>query len=125
MFGKTTIMRILQNLMNFNFEFKGNKLIFNKDDMQKDINKMKNEIYHSKNKKNLENQYSEMKQKFKTHPELLRGHTLFELLECYLKYYGKSIKKYKEYNDEIVKRMEIPLDIKILKFGIGKYKLEK
>ena len=66
-----------------------------------------------------------MKQKFKVHPELLRGHTLFELLECYLRHYGKSIKNYKEYNDEIIKSMNIPLNIKVLKFGIGKYKLNE
>lgn len=107
--------------IDFNFEFKDDKLAFNKEDMQSSIDKMKNEIKYSEKKLILEKQYLEMKQRFKAHPELLRGHTLFELLECYLKYYGKAIKNYKEYNDEIIKRMEIPLDIKVLKFGIGKY----
>ena len=111
--------------INFNFEFKNNQIVFNKEEMQIGINKMKNEINYSENRKNLEIQYSEMKQKFKAHPELLRGHTLFELLECYLSYYGKSIKNYKEYNDEIIKSMNIPLNIKVLTFGIGKYKLHE
>lgn len=103
----------------FNFEFKDDKLTYNKKDLQNGINKMKNSINNSE----LESQYLEMKQKFKTHPELLRGHTLYELLECYLKHYGKTLKNYKEYNDEIIKKLEIPLDIKILKFDSGKYKL--
>ena len=111
--------------INFKFEFRDDKLIFNKVDMQSGIDKMKNEIKYSEDRKNLESQYSEMKQKFVAHPELLRGHTLFELLECYLKYYGKAIKNYKEYNNEIIKEMEIPLDIKILKFDSCKYKLVK
>lgn len=111
--------------INFNFEIKDNKLIFNKDDMQHAIDKMKNEIKFSERKAILEKQYLEMKQKFKTHPELLRGHTLFELLECYLKYYGKTIKHFNEYNDKIIKAMEIPLNIKVLKFGIGRYKLDE
>ena len=106
--------------IDFNFEFKNDKLTFNKDEMQSAINKMQNEIKFSENRTNLEEQYLKMKQSLKMHPELLRGHTLFELLECYLKYYGKTIKNYKEYNDEIIKRMDIPLDIKILKFDIGK-----
>jgi hypothetical protein len=109
--------------INFNFEFREDKLVFDKVDMQNSIDKMKKEIQFSENRKNLEIQYSKMKHKFKSHPELLRGHTLFELLECYLKHYGKTIKNYKEYNDEIIKEMEIPLDIKILKFGFGGYKL--
>ena len=66
-----------------------------------------------------------MKQKFKKHRELLRGHTLYEFLECYLNHYGKSLKNYQEYNEEIVKKLKIPLDITILKFGIGKYKIEE
>lgn len=112
--------------IDFNFEFKENKLTFNKDDMKNAIDKMQNEIKFSENRKNLEKQHLEMKQRFKTHPELLRGHTLFELLECYLKYYGKTIKNYKEYNDEIIKRMNIPLNIKILKFDDnGRYKLNE
>ena len=111
--------------IDFNFEFKNDKLTFNKDEMQSAINKMQNEIKFSENRTNLEEQYLKMKQSLKMHPELLRGHTLFELLECYLKYYGKTIKNYKEYNDEIIKRMDIPLDIKILKFDIGKYKLKE
>lgn len=93
--------------------------------MQSAIDKMKKEIEYSKNKENLEKQYIEMKQIFKKHPELLRGHNLYELLECYLRYYGKTTKKYQEYDDEIIKNMEIPLDIKILKFGVGRYKLDK
>lgn len=108
--------------INFNFEFKNNNIIFNIEEMQNSINKMKNEIKFSENKKELENQYLEMKQKFKIHPELLRGHTLYELLECYLRYYGKTIKNYKNYNNEIIKEMNIPLNIKVLNFGIGKYK---
>lgn len=111
--------------INFNFQFRDDKLIFNKDDMQNSINKMKNEIKFSENKSNLEIQYSEMKKKFKVHPELLRGHTLFELLECYLNYYGKTIKNYKDYNNKIIKEMDIPLNIKILQFGIGRYKWDK
>ena len=111
--------------INFNFEIKDGRLIFNKDDMQHAIDKMKNEIKFSEKRAILEKQYLEMKQKFKTHPELLRGHTLFELLACYLKYYGKTIKNFNEYNDKIIKEMEIPLDIKVLKFGIGKYKLDE
>lgn len=111
--------------INFNFEFKNDKIVFNIEDMKNSIDKMKLEINFSENKKNLEKQYSEMKQKLKSYPELLRGHTLYELLECYLRYYGKSIKNYKEYKDEIIKEMDIPLNIKILKFDIGKYKLEK
>lgn len=114
--------------INFNFEFKDDKLIFNKDGMQKGINKMKNKIVHIRDREKkeiLEQQHLEMKQKFKIHPELLRGHTLYEFLECYLNRYGKTLKNHEEYNKEIVKRMEIPLDIKILKFGLGKYKLEK
>lgn len=111
--------------INFNFEFKDDKLVFNKEDMQKGIEKMKKEIQFSENKKNLESQYKEMKDKFMNHPELLRGHTLFELLECYLKHYGKTIKDYKGYNDKIISGMNIPLDIKVLKFGFGGYKLEK
>ena len=86
---------------------------------------MKKEIQFSENKKNFESQYKEMKDKFMNHPELLRGHTLFELLECYLKHYGKTIKDYKGYNDKIISGMNIPLDIKVLKFGFGGYKLEK
>lgn len=111
--------------IDFNFAFKEDKLTFNKKDMQSNIDKMKNEIKFSEKKALLVTQYLEMKQKLKTHPELLRGHTLFELLECYLKYYGKAIKNYKEYNNEIIKKMEIPLDIKVLKFDIGKYKLDE
>ena len=111
--------------INFNFEFKDDKLVFNKSDMKTGIDKMKNEIKYSEKRESLEKQYVEMKQKFKKHPELLRGHTLYELLECYLSYYGKSLKNYKEYNDEIIKEMEIPLNIKILKFGFGGYKLDK
>ena len=110
--------------IDFNFEFKDGELKFNKEDMQKGIDKMKREIEFSHNKKNLENQYLEMKQKFKSQPEFLRGHTLYELLECYLRYYGKSIKNYKEYKDEIIKKMDIPLNIKVLKLGIGRYKLD-
>lgn len=110
--------------INFNFEFQDDRLAFNKEDMQNGIEKMKKEIQFSENKKNLETQYSEMKQKFKEHPELLRGHTLFELLECYLNHCGKTIKDYKEYNDEIIKEMNIPLDIKVLKFGFGGYKIK-
>lgn len=110
--------------IDFNFEFKDSKLIFNKDGMQRAINKMKNEIKFSEKKAILEKQYIEMKQKFKMHPELLRGHTLFELLESYLKYCRKTIKNYNEYNNEIIKKMEIPLDIKVLKFENGKYKLD-
>lgn len=111
--------------INFNFQLKDNKLVFNKDEMKNGIDKMKKEIQFSENRRNLENQYSEMKKKFKTHPELLRGHTLFELLECYLNHYGKTLKDSKEYNDEIIKEMDIPLDIKILKFGFGGYKLKE
>lgn len=113
------------SIISFNFEFDGKQLTFNINDMKSDIEKMKSEIIWSSNRKNLEMQYAEMKQKFKLHPELLRGHTLFELLECYLKYYGKTIKNYKDYNNKIIKEMDIPLDIKILKFGFGGYKLEE
>ena len=111
--------------IDFNFEVEENILKFNKADMQSSINKMKNEIRFSEKKEILEKQYIEMKQKFKLHPELLRGHTLYELLESYLNYYGKDLKNYKEYNSEIIKNMDIPLDIKVLKFGFGGYKLEK
>lgn len=111
--------------INFNFRFSDDRLVFNKEDMQDGIEKMKKEIQFSENKKNLESQYSEMKKKFKEHPELLRGHTLFELLECYLNHNGKAIKDFKEYNYEIVKKMDIPLNIKVLKFGFGGYKLEE
>lgn len=112
-------------VIKFNFEFNGEQLSFNRNDMKNDIAKMKSTIEKSHNKKNLENQYLEMKQKFKTHPEFLRGHTLYELLECYLSYYGKSLKNYKEYKDEIIKKMDIPLTIKVLKIGSGGYKLDK
>lgn len=111
--------------INFNFEYKENKLVFNIEDMQNGIKKMKKEIQFSENRKNLENQYIEMKAKFKKHPELLRGHTLYELLECYLSHYKKSIKDFQEYNDKVIKEMDIPLNIKVLKFGFGGYKLEK
>lgn len=111
--------------INFNFEFLEDRLVFNIEEMQNCIEKMKKEIQFSKNKRNLESQYLEMKKKFKEHPELLRGHTLFELLECYLNHYGKTIKDYKEYNDKIVKGIDVPIDIKILKFRFGGYKLEK
>ena len=111
--------------IDFNFKIKENELTFNKEDMQCTIDKMKNEINFSENRENLEKQYLEMKQKLKRHPELLRGHTLFELLECYLKYYGKTIKNCNKYNNKIIKEMEVPLDIKVLKFGFGGYKLEK
>lgn len=114
--------------INFNFEFKNDKLIFNKADMQNGINKMKTQIIQisdREKKEILEKQYLEMKQKFKKHRELLRGHTLYEFLECYLNHYGKSLKNHQEYNEEIVKRLKIPLDITILKFGIGKYKIEE
>lgn len=107
--------------INFRFDFTNNKLAFNKDEMQISIDKMKNEINYSVNKKNLENQYIEMKKKFKNQPELLRGHTLYELLECYLRYYGKKIKNNKEYDNEIIIGMDIPLDIKVLKFNGRKY----
>ena len=110
--------------INFNFEFKDGKLRFNKEDMQKGIEKMKREIEFSHNKINLENQNLEMKQRFKTHPEFLRGHTLYELLECYLRYYGKSTKNHKKYKDKIIKEMAIPLNIKVLKLDIGRYKLD-
>ncbi len=114
--------------INFNFEFKNDKLIFNKAGMQNGINKMKTQIIQisdREKKEILEKQYLEMKQKFKKHRELLRGHTLYEVLECYLNHYGKSLKNHQEYNEEIVKRLKIPLDITILKFGIGKYKIEE
>lgn len=111
--------------INFNFEFLDDKLVFNIEDMKNGIDKMKREIQFSENRNNLESQYLEMKKKFKEHPELLRGHTLFELLECYLNHYGKTIKDYNEYNDKIIKEMDIPLNIKVLKFGFGGYKLEK
>lgn len=108
-------------VINFNFEFKNDKLTYNKNAMQNAINEMKKNITNSV----LESQYLEMKQKFKKHPELLRGHTLYDLLECYLKHYGKTLTTYREYNDEIIKKLDIPLDIKILKFNGGKYKLEE
>lgn len=114
--------------INFNFEFNNDKLIFNKAGMQNGINKMKTQIIQisdREKKEILEKQYLEMKQKFKKHRELLRGHTLYEFLECYLNHYGKSLKNHQEYNEEIVKRLKIPLDITILKFGIGKYKIEE
>lgn len=111
--------------IDFQFEFKDGKLIFNKLYMQEAIEKMKNEIKFSEHRIILEKQHLEMKQKFKLHPELLRGHTLFELLECYLKHYGKSIKNYEKYNNQIIKNIEIPIDIKILKIGIGKYRLDE
>ena len=66
-----------------------------------------------------------MKAKLKKHPELLRGHTLYDLLECYLSHYKKSIKDFQEYNDKVIKEMDIPLNIKVLRFGFGGYKLEK
>lgn len=110
--------------INFNFEFSNNNIIFNIEDMKSSIEKMKNSINRSNNKDELEEQFVEMKQKFKSQPELLRGHTLFDFLECYLKHYGKDIKAYKKYNNEIIKELNIPLDIKVLKFGYGRYELE-
>lgn len=112
-------------IIRFNFKFDGEQLLFNRDDMKNDIEKMKKEVEFSKNRKNLEIQYNEMKQKFKNKPELLRGHTLFELLESFLNYYGKKIKDYKEYNNEIINKMSIPLDIKILNFSSGGYKVKE
>lgn len=112
-------------IIKFDFEFNGEQLSFNRNDLKNDIKKMKSTIEKSHNRKSLESQYLEMKQKFKTHPEFLRGHTLYELLECYLKYYGKSLKNYKEYKDEIIKEMDIPLTIKVLKIDSGGYKLDK
>ena len=111
--------------INFKFEFRDNKLVFNKEDMQGSIDIMKKEIINSDNRKSLASQYSEMKKEFKAHPELLRGHTLFELLECYLNHYGKTLKNYKEYNDEIIKEMDIPLKIRILTFDGKNYKQEE
>lgn len=108
----------------FNFKFDGKQLLFNRNEMKSDIEKVKKEIEHSKNSENLKIQYKEMKQKFKSNLDLLRGHNLFELLECYLKYYGKSIRNNRKYNEEIIKKMEVPLNIKVLKFGsMGRYKL--
>lgn len=111
--------------INFNFEFKEDKLVFNEKEMHEGIEKMKKEIQFSENRKTLESQYLEMQKKFKEHPELLRGHTLFDILECYLNYCGKKIINCKKYNEKIIKEMEIPLDIKILKLGFGGYKLNK
>lgn len=113
--------------INFNFEYKDGELKFNKVDMQKGIETMKKEIEYSHNRKNFENQYLEMKQKFKQQPELLRGHTLFELLECYLRYYGKYLTSYNEfdykyeYKKDLIKSMSIPLIIKKLKIKFGEY----
>ena len=111
--------------INFNFCFQDDRLLFNKEDMQNGIEKMKKEVQFSENRISLEKQYKEMKSIFKIHPELLRGHTLFELLECYLNYYGKTVKDYNDYNDEIIKSMDIPLNIKVLKLGFGGYKLKE
>lgn len=101
------------------------KLVFNKKEMQEGIEKMKKEIQFSENRRTLESQYLEMKKKFKEHPELLRGHTLFDMLECYLNYCEKKITNCKRYNEKIIKEMDIPLDIKVLKFGFGGYKLNE
>ncbi len=116
--------------IDFNFEFKDDKIIYNKESLDSSIDKMKREIKFSQNKDILEKQYIEMKQKFKEFPELLRGHTLYALLECYLNHNGKTLKKYYEdegmrYNNEIIKNMNIPLDIRVLKINYGGYKLEK
>lgn len=107
--------------INFNFQFKDGKLVFNKEDMQRSISEMKSKINNSE----LENQYLEMKRKLKNNPELLRGHNLYELLECYLKQYGKTLKYYKEYNNRIIKNLEIPLNIKVLKLSNGHYKVDE
>lgn len=114
--------------IDFNFEFIDGKLVYNKDSLNNAIDKMKKEINYSENKESLENQHLQMKQKFKKYPELLRGHTLYALLECYLNHNGKTLKKYYEdegmtYNNEIIKNMDVPLDIKVLKVNIGKYRV--
>lgn len=110
--------------ISFDFKFQYGNIIFNKPALLRDVENMKEQINKNSNKDVLKKQYAEMKQKFKNDPKLLRGHTVYDFLECYLKHYGKSLKDNGKYNYEIIKAMEIPLNIKVLKFDRGKYKLE-